>query len=62
HAEPGLNDADALAGLRPGICNVRTAGVGHFNQLLAADEVNRLIDAFVADVAPAEPEPSADGS
>jgi pimeloyl-ACP methyl ester carboxylesterase len=31
----------------PHLVNVQTRGVGHFNQLLAPDEVNRLIEGFL---------------
>ena len=48
HADQPINDPEALAGMCPTLSNARTPGVGHFNQLLAAGEVNGLIDAFLA--------------
>ena len=48
HAENPLNPPDRLVALNPGLVNVTTPGVGHFNQLLAPDEVNRLIAEFLA--------------
>ncbi|MGH8994797.1 MAG: alpha/beta fold hydrolase [Acidimicrobiales bacterium] len=42
-----INDPQRLASLCPSLTNEHTPGVGHFNQLLAPDEVNRLIAGFV---------------
>jgi pimeloyl-ACP methyl ester carboxylesterase len=47
HADQPINDPDTLAALCPTLTNVHTPGVGHFNQLLAAEQVNRLIEDFL---------------
>ena len=48
HADQAINPPERLVELSPKLRNARTAGVGHFNQLLAPDEVNRLIEEFIA--------------
>ena len=48
HADQPINQPERLVELSPDLRNERTAGVGHFNQLLAPDEVNRLIADFIA--------------
>lgn len=48
HADQAINQPERLVELSPTLRNARTAGVGHFNQLLAPDEVNRLIGEFIA--------------
>lgn len=48
HAEHAINRPERLVELSPRLRNARTPGVGHFNQLLAPDEVNRLIEEFIA--------------
>ena len=48
HADQPINPPERLVELSPHLRNERTAGVGHFNQLLAPDEVNRLIEGFIA--------------
>lgn len=48
HAEQAINEPEKLAALCPCLTNARTPGVGHFNQLLAPDAVNRLIEEFIA--------------
>lgn len=47
HADQPINPPERLVELSPRLRNARTAGVGHFNQLLAADEVNGLIEHFI---------------
>lgn len=47
NAASPINDPERLASLCPSLINTHTPGVGHFNQLLAPDEVNRLIAGFV---------------
>lgn len=47
HADQGMNPPARLTELCPTLTNARTAGVGHFNQLLAPAEVNRLIDGWL---------------
>jgi pimeloyl-ACP methyl ester carboxylesterase len=51
HADRPLNEPDALAALCPTLVNAHTPGVGHFNQLLAPAEVNRLIEGFIGELA-----------
>jgi pimeloyl-ACP methyl ester carboxylesterase len=48
HADQAINQPEKLEALSPALRNARTAGVGHFNQLLAPEEVNRLIEEFIA--------------
>jgi pimeloyl-ACP methyl ester carboxylesterase len=48
HADQPMNEPEALAAMCPTLLNAHTPGVGHFNQLLARDEVNRLIESFVS--------------
>jgi pimeloyl-ACP methyl ester carboxylesterase len=48
NAASAINDPERLASLCPSLTNAHTPGVGHFNQLLAPDEVNRLIQGFLA--------------
>lgn len=50
HAHSPINAPEHLAALCPTLANARTPGVGHFNQLLAPAEVNRLIEDFAARV------------
>src|SRR5579872_1199929 len=50
HADRPMNEPEALAALCPTLVNAHTPGVGHFNQLLAAAEVNRLIEGFIGDL------------
>ena len=40
--------ARGVDGALPSLTNAQTPGVGHFNQLLAPSEVNRLIEEFIA--------------
>jgi pimeloyl-ACP methyl ester carboxylesterase len=47
HADQPINDPDRLTALCPTLTNTRTPGVGHFNQLLAPSEVNKLIEEFI---------------
>lgn len=47
HADRPMNEPDALAALCPTVVNVHTPDFGHFNQLLAPEEVNRLIEGFL---------------
>jgi pimeloyl-ACP methyl ester carboxylesterase len=51
HADRPMNEPETLASLCPTLVNAHTPGVGHFNQLLAASEVNRLIEDFVSTLA-----------
>ncbi len=48
-----MNEPETLSDLWTTLVNAHTPGVVHFNQLLAAGEVNRLIEDFVALAAPA---------
>jgi pimeloyl-ACP methyl ester carboxylesterase len=47
HADQPINEPEMLGALCPSLTNARTPGVGHFNQLLAATEVNDLIERFI---------------
>ncbi len=49
HADRPLNDPAKLSGLCPTLINAQTPGVGHFNQLLAPDLVNQLIEGFLVE-------------
>ena len=49
HADRPINDPAELSGLCPTLVNAQTPGVGHFNQLLAPDLVNQLIEAFLVE-------------
>lgn len=53
HADRSMNGPETLSDLWTTLDNADTPGVVHFNQLLAAGEVNRLIEDFVALAAPA---------
>jgi pimeloyl-ACP methyl ester carboxylesterase len=53
HAQRPMNEPESLAAMYPGLRNVHTPGVGHFNQLLAPAEVNRLIERFLEGTLPA---------
>ncbi len=48
NAAAPINDPDRLASLCASLTNAHTPDVGHFNQLLAPEEVNRIIEDFVA--------------
>jgi len=48
HAAQPINEPVVLTALCPSLTNAQTPGVGHFNQLLAPSEVNRLIEEFIA--------------
>lgn len=50
HAERPMNEPELLAAMCPGLVNVHTPGVGHFNQLLAPAEVNRVIEHFLGEL------------
>lgn len=47
HADQPINQPERLEALSPNVRNARTPGVGHFNQLLAPKDVNRLIEEFL---------------
>ena len=46
-----INDGTALAQMCPSLVNGQTVGAGHFNQLLAADQVNLMIERFLGSAA-----------
>lgn len=48
HADQPINAPEKLTAICPTLTNARTPGVGHFNQLLAAAEVSRLIEEFIS--------------
>jgi pimeloyl-ACP methyl ester carboxylesterase len=52
HADRPMNEPEALTARCPTLVNAHTPGVGHFNQLLAPDAVNSLIDDFVRGLGP----------
>jgi pimeloyl-ACP methyl ester carboxylesterase len=47
-AEDPINDAAALRALNPGIRTGQTVGAGHFNQLEVPEQVNAMIERFLA--------------
>ncbi len=47
-AEDPINDAAALRALNPQIRTGQTVGAGHFNQLEVPEQVNAMIERFLA--------------